>query len=180
MAESDSSAESDFSGTPALWTSASADTQRPEAGPTPEHTPASNTLPSATAASAMPPAYCRACGQPLDPRAVMCPKCGVPQAPTGDPNGGRAETKSAGLAIFLSFLWPGVGHLYAGGDTEKGIIFTCISCVCFLISWTIIGLVLTVPVWFGTAVYTMIDSNRLVQQRNRSLDVPTRQTHARA
>jgi TM2 domain-containing membrane protein YozV len=115
----------------------------------------------------IPTAFCRACGQSIDTRAAICPKCGVPQAVVGNPYGGRGnEAKSAGLAIFLSFLWPGAGHLYVGGDNEKGIIFTCISGLCFLISLTIIGLVLTVPVWFGTAIYTMIDSNRLAQARN--------------
>jgi TM2 domain-containing membrane protein YozV len=137
----------DSSSAPPLW-----------AGPRPEQPP--TTPPVSTA-------FCRACGQSIDSRAVICPKCGVPQAAVGNPYGGRGnEAKSAGLAIFLSFLWPGAGHLYAGGDTEKGIIFACISGLCFLISWTIIGLVLTVPVWFGTAIYTMIDSNRLVQAQN--------------
>lgn len=26
-------------------------------------------------------AYCRTCGAPIDDRAVICPKCGVPQTP---------------------------------------------------------------------------------------------------
>jgi len=84
----------------------------------------------------------------------------VPQAPT---------PKSAGLAIFLSFIWPGAGHLYAGGGTEKGIVFTCISGLCFLISLTIVGLIITIPVWFGTAIYTMFDSNTVVNSRNAAL-----------
>ena len=68
---------------------------------------------------------------------------------------GRPARKSAGLAVFLSFLWPGAGHLYVGEVSDKdmttGIVFACISGLCFLLSFTIIGLVLTIPVWFVTA-----------------------------
>jgi len=83
---------------------------------------------------------------------------------------GRPARKSAGLAVFLSFLWPGAGHLYVGEVSDKdmttGIIFTCISGLCFLISFTIIGLVLTIPVWFATAIWTMISAARLAKQKN--------------
>jgi TM2 domain-containing membrane protein YozV len=146
---------------PPLWTSGSpVAEQGHDIESSSEQNPVTTTSPARAA-------FCRACGQSIDERATICPKCGVPQAAVGNPAGSRSnEAKSAGLAIFLSFIWPGAGHLYAGGENEKGIIFTCISGLCFLISWTIIGLVLTVPVWFGTAIYTMIDSNRLVQARN--------------
>ena len=116
---------------------------------------------------AVPQTFCRACGTRVDHRASICPSCGVAQ--TGAQHGGTTEQKSPGLAIFLSFIWPGVGHLYAGRDTEKGIVFTCISGLCFLLSWTIIGLIITVPVWFGTAVYTMIDVNRVMKRQNRAV-----------
>jgi hypothetical protein len=114
----------------------------------------------------VPPTFCRACGGGIDSRAAICPRCGVAQAVI--PN--LSEAKSVGLAIFLSFLWPGVGHLYAGGDTEKGIVFTCISGLCFLMGLLtfFLGIAL-IPVWFATAVYTMIDSAKLVKARNRTL-----------
>src|SRR4051794_27303242 len=118
-----------------LWSSASAP---PDTGPP-------GTAPPPPRPTSMPTAFCRACGQSIDARAVICPKCGVPQsavAPT--PFAPQTpEEKSPGLAILLSFLWPGSGHLYVGSDTEKGIAFTCISGLCFLISLTIVGLVLT-------------------------------------
>ncbi len=83
---------------------------------------------------------------------------------------GRPARKSVGLAVFLSFLWPGAGHLYVGEVSDKdmttGIVFTCISGACFLISFTIVGLILTIPVWFGTAIWTMIASSRLAKQWN--------------
>jgi hypothetical protein len=115
-------------------------------------------------------AYCRACGKQIDPRAVICPQCGVPQTiGSGEFVPDRPSAKSVGLAIFLSFIWPGAGHLYVGIETDKGIAFTCVSGLCFLISWTIIGLLVTVPVWFGTALYTMLDSSKAARRRNAAL-----------
>jgi TM2 domain-containing membrane protein YozV len=117
-----------------------------------------------------PLAFCRACGTQIDARAVICPRCGVAQAPLRNALVPSAPSqKSVALAILLSFLWPGAGHLYVGSDTEKGIVFTCISGLCFVISWTIIGLILTVPVWFVTALYTMLDSSRAAKRSNASL-----------
>jgi hypothetical protein len=69
-----------------------------------------------------PLAFCRACGTQIDARAVICPRCGVAQAPLHNALlPGAPNQKSVALAILLSFLWPGAGHLYVGSDTEKGI-----------------------------------------------------------
>ena len=120
-------------------------------------------------AGALPPTFCRACGSPIDSRASICPKCGVAQHAVNLSVLSTQEPKSVGLAIFLSFIWPGVGHLYSGSQTEKGIVFTCISGLLFLISLTIFGLILTIPAWFGMAIYTMIDSNKIVKAQNQQL-----------
>jgi TM2 domain-containing membrane protein YozV len=127
--------------------------------------------------------FCRNCGRQIEATSVFCAACRAQQSPVqpveAPPQPAAVyvppalpQPKSAGLAIFFSFLWPGAGHLYVGGDNEKGIIFTCISGLCFLISWTIIGLVVTIPVWFATAIYTMIDSNKLAQRRNAAMGFP--------
>jgi TM2 domain-containing membrane protein YozV len=83
---------------------------------------------------------------------------------------GKKSRKSAGLAVFLSFMWPGAGHLYVGEVSDKdmttGIVFTVISGVSFLLSWTIVGLVISIPVWIITAPWTMITSAQLAKQYN--------------
>ncbi|MCW3101320.1 MAG: hypothetical protein JWL77_6938 [Chthonomonadaceae bacterium] len=133
----------------------------------------------AGAPSAVPPTFCRACGRPVDSRAVICPACGVAQHPADPvftPGGGMvlpAQPKSSGVAIILSFLWPGAGHLYAA-DNDKAIAFLVISAICFLISLTIIGLVITIPVWLGCAIYTMIDSSHAADRYNQRLANPGR------
>jgi len=84
----------------------------------------------------------------------------------------QPEPKSVGLALFLNFLWPGAGTLYAGVNSDMGIIFCCISGVAFLFGLvTIIGFVLTIPVWAITAGWSMIDVNRRLKEKNRSLGV---------
>lgn len=79
--------------------------------------------------------------------------------------------KSSGIAIVLSFLWPGAGHLYVGADypggsNDKAIIFMVLSGVCFLLSLTLVGIVISFPLWLGCAIYTMIDSNKAAQAWN--------------
>ncbi len=85
--------------------------------------------------------------------------------------------KSSAVAILLSFLWPGAGHLYVGanypgGSQDKGIVFTVISGICFFLSLTIFGLVISFPVWLGCAIYTMIDSNKRAQHWNVARGFP--------
>ncbi len=54
--------------------------------------------------------YCSNCGALIDEMAEICPRCGVrvmiPQA--------YRQTKSGGLAAFLSALIPGLGQIYCG------------------------------------------------------------------
>lgn len=81
--------------------------------------------------------------------------------------------KSSGIAILLSFLWPGAGHLYVGADypggsNDKAIIFMVLSGVCFLLSLTLVGLVVSFPLWLGCAIYTMLDANKATQAWNLS------------
>lgn len=62
--------------------------------------------------------YCRACGRALDPRAVLCPHCGVatgtgalPGVPNYDPQA-RSWIVALLLSIFLGSL--GVDRFYLG------------------------------------------------------------------
>jgi hypothetical protein len=116
-------------------------------------------------------AYCRACGSQLDPRAVICPRCGVAAAgqmtssdPTAAPS--SPQPKSSAVAILLSFLFPGAGHLYIGGSNDKAIAFMVVSGVNVVLSLTLFWLVIGLPLWLGTAIYTMVDSNTLAKQWN--------------
>ena len=114
-------------------------------------------------AAPMSPTYCRGCGRSLDPRAVTCPMCGVPQSvlPTTAP--GR---KDPGLAVLFSFLWSGAGQLYVGEEaTNRGIALVVVTLLLAFFYMTLIGLVLLVfgiPLW----IWAMVDANNSAKRYN--------------
>ena len=61
-------------------------------------------------------AFCFACGQPIDARAELCPKCGVRQK-------GAMGQKSRVTAALLAFFLGGIGvHKFYLGRVGQGII----------------------------------------------------------
>jgi hypothetical protein len=106
----------------------------------------------------MPTHACEACGQVVELRAALCPRCGFPQG--GGPKLGRsAGGKSPRRAMWFSLAWPGAGHLYAG-DSEKALIFGGAAAVLCVLSVTVIGAVVGMLAWLGLALNTAIDSGR--------------------
>lgn len=100
-------------------------------------------------------AYCRACANAIDPRAVVCPRCGVPTAavPTAVPvvtfNG--VAQKSVGLAIFLDILFPGAGTAYVG-FTKRAMPFLIANCVGVFFAFTAILFFISVIIWLVTVL----------------------------
>lgn len=133
--------------------------------------------PDPAAASQAPPVntptYCRACGKEVDPRAVVCPSCGVSQqqAPVAFPSANPPGMRTGGIAILLSIIWPGAGHLYAD-DNSTAIVFMIVSGINFLLSFTFFWLIIGIPLWLGTAIWCSIDSNRKVEAWNRARGFP--------
>lgn len=77
-----------------------------------------------------PTKFCHACGQPIDARAEICPKCGVrqPGMSAGGTGGSKNRLMAALLALFLGGL--GVHHFYLGRPI-MGVIY-------LLFCWTFI------------------------------------------
>lgn len=115
-------------------------------------------------------AYCRACGKRIDPRAVICPRCGVAQAVMPGqvvaPGASLAPSrKEPGLAILFSFFFAGAGELYAGDSGGKTIALLIVAGIAWLCAFTLVLLPVTflcVPVF----IYSMVNSSRLVKQHN--------------
>ena len=135
---------------------------------------------SVTATSTTAVTYCRACGNSLDPRAVICLRCGVGtggMTPYNPPTAlSGQQPKSSAVAILLSFIFPGAGHLYIGGSNDKAIAFMVVSGVNLLLAFTVIWLLIGFPLWVGTAIYTMVDSNKLAGHWNLSHGFPAGST----
>ena len=76
--------------------------------------------------------YCHACGQVVDARAEICPKCGVRQPDVDGPGGGSTEHKNKLVAALLAFLLGGIGaHHFYLGKPIMGVIY-------LLFCWTLI------------------------------------------
>jgi hypothetical protein len=115
---------------------------------------------------------CGSCGSLL--AGNVCASCGarntggpLAQSPPGRSVSTSAppEEKSVGLALFLNFLWPGMGHIYANVKVEFGIIIAVIGGINFLLSFTLIWIPIAIICWAITAPWTMIDVNTQLKKQ---------------
>ncbi len=104
--------------------------------------------------------YCASCGQVIDARAEICPKCGVRQSGMV-PLGGKSKVVAGLLAIFLGML--GIHKFYLG-QTGQGLVFLILWLVawplCFLvIGFFIFGVLGLVALIQGIIYLTMSDQD---------------------
>lgn len=131
---------------------------------------------------------CQNCRSPLPAGSEFCGQCGTRKSTGGSGVAARAleppapplimstapeyvprkssshrDRKDTGVAIILSFLWTGLGQLYAG-QTTKGIIL-CVACLFLsaLTALTCVGIVLLLPFW----IWGMFDASASVEEWNR-------------
>jgi TM2 domain-containing membrane protein YozV len=74
--------------------------------------------------------------------------------------------KSGGVAVLLSFLWLGAGHLYAN-EMGWGIGLLLYNAFLVFLSITLIGAIVAVPLWLMTAPFVMYFSAQAVHAFNR-------------
>ena len=101
---------------------------------------------------------------PAQPPAAGYPQPGYQQpgyAPVPYPQT-YAGMKSPGIAMLLSFFFPGAGHLYVEGGTQRAILFLIGTVVSLLLALVVIGVLLII----GLVVWAMIDSNCACKQWN--------------
>ena len=101
--------------------------------------------------------FCQNCGKQIDINAEVCPHCGVRVAYTKS-----SEEKNVLLSAILSFLFPGLGHLYLGLNT-KGISFIIAYIASWALMFLLIGFVLAPIVW----IWALIDSIKSTESINR-------------
>lgn len=105
--------------------------------------------------------FCQSCGKKININAEICPYCGVRVAGVV-----RSEEKSVALAAILSFLFPGLGHLY-NGLTKKGVSFIIAYIVSAILIFLLIGFVLVIIVW----IWALIDAIKTTEAINRGESV---------
>ena len=101
--------------------------------------------------------FCQNCGKKIDINAEICPHCGVRVA-----NFVASEEKNVLISAILSFLFPGLGHLYLGLN-KKGISFIVAYIVSAFLIFLVIGIVLVIIVW----LWALIDSIKSTEAINR-------------
>ena len=123
--------------------------------------------------------FCFRCGAEIFEDAEICPKCGVrqhrhastakqsPESQQPQPAGSTAPPPrgqvNSGLAIILSFFWPGLGHIYLGD-----IMFGIFVMVMYAILWglAIITALICSPIPLIVWIWAMYDSNSLAKRMN--------------
>lgn len=112
--------------------------------------------------------YCRACGNPLDSRAMMCPRCGVATRNATDAGVAAAALamnhKSPGMAMVLSLLFTGAGQVYCG-KVGRGIAFFLAAVFSAVLILAVIGLILLPIIW----IWAMVDAYQLAIRQNQAL-----------
>lgn len=101
--------------------------------------------------------FCSNCGNEIDEKAEICPKCGVRVKPVSI----RTEKKSSGIAAIASFFIPGLGQIY-NGQIGKGIMFIIISIIFALLMIVLIGFILLPLFW----VYNIYDAYKTAERIN--------------
>jgi TM2 domain-containing membrane protein YozV len=110
--------------------------------------------------------YCRECGAEIRRGAEICPECGVRQRapPASEPVAGLLDGRNPLVAVLLSTLFPGLGHVYAR-EVEMGLFFA----VSFLLSvfsiLVFVGFLLVPAIW----IYAAYDAAKTAQQRDDEL-----------
>lgn len=104
--------------------------------------------------------FCFNCGNEIDEKAEICPKCGVrvKQVPI------HGEIKSSGIAVILSFFIPGLGQIY-NGQIGKGILFIIIGFILAMLIFVLIGFLLYPIFW----IYNIYDAYKSAETINREL-----------
>jgi hypothetical protein len=64
------------------------------------------------------------------------------------------QEKSSGIALLLTILWPGGGHVYLG-LTQKSIPYVVANAFGFFLAWWIITLPISLLIWLVTLCMTV-------------------------
>jgi len=110
--------------------------------------------------------YCRECGAEIRRAAEICPECGVRQRPP--PNSpaveGLLDGRNPLVAVLLSAVFPGLGHVYAR-EVEMGLFFAVSFVLSLLSLFVLVGFLLVPAIW----LYAAYDAAKTAQRRDDEL-----------
>ena len=79
------------------------------------------------------------------------------------------QGKSVVVAVFLSFLIPGLGDLYCG-SWIKAIVFFALDLVAFILMFVGIGIFLYVLIWFAGLISAWLSASKSEKRRIKKLE----------
>lgn len=113
---------------------------------------------------------CQHCSAARPWSAQPCIRCGAPapapMLPVRPVLIAQAGPKTPGIAVLLSLLWFGAGHLYAN-RSATGVVLMIVDLVILGIAMTGVGLVVAIPVWVLMAPIVMVLSANATHDYNR-------------
>lgn len=110
--------------------------------------------------------YCRECGAEIRRAAEICPDCGVRQrpAPRAESLDKLIDGRVPLVAVVLSALFPGLGHVYAR-DVDMGLFFAVSFILSVLSLVVLIGFILVPAIW----IYAIYDAGKAAERRDAEL-----------
>jgi TM2 domain-containing membrane protein YozV len=103
--------------------------------------------------------------QPPHPSSPVVPAQWSPQLHGYEQRRGVVPAKSPGVAVLLTFLWLGAGHLYAG-RTGTGVALLVYGGLLWLLCLTLIGALIGVPLWLVSVPLAMVMAARAARDSN--------------
>jgi TM2 domain-containing membrane protein YozV len=116
-------------------------------------------------------------GMPSDDRAAgpvygSSEHYGAPAYPPAGQPLAVVPVKTPAIAVLLSFIWLGAGHLYAGRTTEGLVLLGVNLFLILLLMVPLIGWVLSPLAWVGLFIYAAISSSNAVKRHNARFGMP--------
>jgi DNA-directed RNA polymerase subunit RPC12/RpoP len=112
--------------------------------------------------------FCQSCGSKLKKSADVCINCGKAAKSRTNKRVVKSQIKSNGVALVLSILIPGAGHLYLG-LTEEGTPYLIASAISLFFAFTLIGLPISFLIWLVTMIMTAPKMSALTEEVNAEI-----------
>ena len=117
---------------------------------------------------------CRTCGKPVVGTAAICLNCGTNQRSSSHSPAEAAinapEPKSVGIAVLLTILFPGAGHLYLG-NSKKAIPFVIANAIGLGLAFVTFFMLfpITFVIWLVTLIMTAPGLSKETAEHNSNL-----------
>ena len=108
--------------------------------------------------------YCANCGDRINQRGDICPKCGARQSGSYKYQKGHPH-KNPVIAAVLSAFWVGMGQIY-NGEIAKGIFLMIFYVISIVLISLVIGLIIAPVLWIY-GIYNAYNTAKKINNREK-------------